>query len=371
MSRKSYKMLAIGDIHMSNNLPFAKPTSDGRTDRLEDQLALWKHVMNKGMDLGADALFICGDLLDNARTDPVTLTETAKALSQFTEVYLLPGNHDAASLKGGRFTVEAFGALNKSFRVIGMGEPEPMKVRPWLHFWPLAFMPMSETKEALAKIRVKLDPEATNVLLFHNSVEGARHLGWVCDDGIDGDELCEGFDWVISGHFHDHQEFGDGVGMYLGAPMHHHFGDVGRKAGYWLIEFNDEGERSDTFIDPGLPHFHIVSDLETKAMAAKRGDYVRIEVHATHADWVAIKPKAEETCARLRADGVRADYKHKPIYHHKTRLKKAKGKAKLSLDDALDQYVEAADVVVGGLDPKQLKRVGREILAAARGSHEL
>lgn len=365
----TWRGLFVGDVHMSNGLPYSKPTADGRTDRLEDQLALWKHIKKKAKELKVSAIFILGDLFDKAVVDPVTLSETAAALKQFSNVYLLPGNHDAASLKGGRFTVEAFGVLSDSCRVVGMDPPEALKVQPWLHFWPLAFMPMSETREALKGIREAMDEDVTNVLLFHNSVEGAKHMGWVCDDGIDGDELCEGFDWVLSGHFHEHQSFGsEDEGMYLSAPMHHDFRDVGRQAGYWVIEFGEEGEREDTFVDPGLPQFHVFTDLDTKAKSAKRGDYVRLEVPATHADWIKLKPKAEEACARLEADGIRADYKHKPIYHHKTRLKKAEGKAKLTLDDALEQYVEASDVVIGGLDPLTLKRLGRDILASARDS---
>lgn len=371
----SYRAIFVADVHMSNALPYSMPTENGKTDRLEDQLRLWEHIRNTADEYEVDDVWLLGDLYDKSRVDPVTLAETAKSLKGFKTVYLLPGNHDAASLKGERFAVEAFGVLNNSCQVIGMdnskhGYPAPTLIRPKLCFWPLAYMPVAETRSILEKIRGKLDTKITNVLLFHNSVIGAKHLGWVCDDGIDPDELVDGFDWVLSGHFHDHQQFGpEDEGMYLGAPMQHHYGDAGRSAGYWLIEFKDNGERIDKFIDPGLPQFHVYTNLDTKAMKAKRGDYVRIEVNATHSDWVSLKKKAEETCQRLTADGVRASFHHKPIYHHKTRLKKTEGKAKLSLEDSVDQYVDATDVVKGSLDQKVLKRVGREILVQARGGH--
>lgn len=365
-------MLAIADVHMSNKLPYALPTSHGRTDRLENQLKLWEHVGKVAEMRDVDAIYILGDLLDKAVVDPVTFTELVKALVKLpAPVYFLPGNHDAASLRGERFTVEAFGEMGRAdFRVIGMGEPEPMRVRGWLEMWPLAFMPVTDTVAALAKM--SLDTDITNVLLFHNSVLGAMHMSWKCDDGMEPDKVVGGFDWVLCGHFHDHQEFGDGKGMYLGAPMHHHYGDVGREAGYWVITFDDEGGREDEFIDPGLPHFHVHKNLATKAKSAKKGDYVRYEIHATHADWASMQPQAVEAIARLQTQGVHADYKHKPIYHHKTRLKKAVGgKTKLSMDDAISQYVDAADVVTGDLDPKLLKRIGRDALAAVRSTHGL
>lgn len=362
---------------MSNRLPYAVPTSNGKTDRLEDQLRLWDHVGNMAEKRDVDGIYILGDLLDKALVDPVTLTETVRAMMGLPRpVYFLPGNHDAASLRGERFTVEAFGEMGRSdFHVIGMpqgGEhPKPLKVRKWLFFWPVAFMPASETMGTLAKVGSALNPKITNVLLFHNSIEGAKHLGWVCDDGMDASKVVEHFDWVLSGHFHDCQEFGDGRGMYLGAPMHHHYGDVGRDAGYWIITLNDQGDREDEFIDPGLPHFHIFTDLKTKAKNVLKGDYVRFEVHATYADWVNLVPEAEAAVGRLRDQGVHADYKHKPIYHHKTRLKTTKskgGEAKISWDDAISEYVDAVDVVTGGLDSKVLKQVGRDILTAVRST---
>lgn len=366
----SYKALVIGDIHMSNRLPYAMPTEQGRTDRLEDQLRLWKHVAKTAKAEKVNAIFIAGDLFDKALVDPVTLSETARALAGFKNVYLLPGNHDAASLKGGRFAVEAFGTLSTNCQVIGMAEGEVLTPKPWLNIWPVAFMPTSDLKRRLTGIRESLDEQTTNVLLAHASVLGAKHMGWTCDEGIEPAEICDGFDWVISGHFHEHQEFGpESEGMYLSAPMHHHFADVGREAGYWVMTFTADGGREDKFIDPGLPQFHVYTDLDTRAKKARKGDYVRFEVSATHADWIKIKPKAEATCAKMVAEGLRADFKHKPVYHHKTRLKGAGGAAKLTLEAAVDGYVEASEVVIGDLDPATLKRIGREILATARSSH--
>ena len=49
--------------------------------------------------------------------------------------------------------------------------------------------------------------------------------------------------------------------------------------------------------------------------------------------------------------------------------KKAKGKARLTIDDALVQYVETSDVITGALDQKELKSVGRGILSEARAEH--
>lgn len=370
LSKNKHTGLYVADIHMSNRLPYAVPTANGLTDRLEDQLRLWESIKGAASKYDVDGIYILGDLLDKAVVDPVTLTEVTKALMGLPKpTYFLPGNHDAASLIGGRYAVEAFGEMREDFVVVGMDE-SPIAARDWLNFWPIAFMPAAETMERLKKINDTMDGDITNVLLFHNSIVGATHLGWKCDDGMGADEVLGGFDWALCGHFHDHQEFGDGRGMYLGAPMHHHYGDVGREAGYWVITFDDDGERTDEYIDPGLPRFHVFSDVESYAMGAKKGDYVRLELSATHADWAKIRPKAQEATQNLRAQGIRADYKHIPVYHHKTRLKTVEHEdARLDWDHAISQYVDATDVVKGDLDCKKLKDLGRNILADIRSRH--
>lgn len=366
-----YKALFIGDIHMSNKLPYALPSQCDRTDRLDDQLRLWEHVHKVAKAEEVDATFVLGDLLDKSLVDAVTLTHTVEALVKSpVHTYILPGNHDANSLRGGRFTVEAFGAMGRDhIEVIGGGYLEP---RDWLRFWPIAFKPLSETREDLKAIRVKMDHQdldgRTNVLLFHNSILGAKHLGWVCDDGLAAAEVCEGFDWVLSGHFHDHQEFGDGVGMYLSAPMHHHFGDVGRDAGFWVIEFHKDGSRDDKFIPSRMPRFHKVLGFRLP-LRTHKGDYIRFEIEATHADWAKLKLQAVELTERLRADGYHADYKHKPIYHHEARLVPQEEAATLSMEDAVTKYVEMAGVVTGGLDQNKLRDIGREALRAVRSGH--
>jgi hypothetical protein len=109
--------------------------------------------------------------------------------------------------------------------------------------------------------------------------------------------------------------------------------------------------------------------LDAKVTAAT-GDYVRFKINATHADWAAILPQAKAVCSALSMKGIRADYKHDPIYHHEARMRmpsaKATKSAKMSLERAIMDYIGMDGVVVGGLDPERLKAIGREALAAVR-----
>lgn len=367
---RSFKVLASADLHMTNRLPYARPSADGRTDRFDEQLLVLRQMREEAKRQRVDWVLLLGDIFDKSLVDAVTLTHTVEEIVQFhCPVGILPGNHDANSLKGGRFTVEAFGAMKRDgLRFLHSEEPLDFD---WLKFWPVAFMPVDPTRAALNRIRDRLNRDETNVLLFHNSIIGCTHIGWKCDDGLRPAEVCARFDYVLAGHFHTHQLFGKRKqGMYLSAPMHHHFGDVGREAGFWIFTFHENGRRDELYIKSDAPRFYIYSDLAAKVTGVP-GDFVRYILRCTHPEWEALAPQARAVCAALEHKGIRADFKHNPIYHHESRLSSAtveRAKA-LSLEEAVAQYVDMPGVVLGKLDKERLKEIGREGLSAARGGH--
>jgi len=363
--KKKYRALVTADLHASNRLPYAKPIGDGVTDRLQDLMELIGRINETAKSYRVDASFVLGDTFDRSLVDAVTLTHTAKALSATpVPLYIMAGNHDANSIRGGRFTVEAFGAIEHE-RLNYLSEG--FSPRPWLNFIPIPFMTVSEAEVKIKAAKKLRDKKAINVLLFHNSVLGCDHLEWTCDDGLEAMMLTTGFDYALGGHFHEHQVFGRKEnGMYVGAPMHHNFGDRGRTAGYWIIDFHEDGEADFDFIEGRAPKFHVTKELEHED-DWERGDYVRVEIEATHADWIRRKTEVKAFCDSL--EGIRASYKHKPVYHHKKRLSGARNDEKITLDKALGEYVSMTGVVTGRLNVNRLKRLGLEILCGVRGDY--
>ena len=368
MEQTELTFIFTGDIHMSNRLPYARPTTNGLTDRLEDQLKLWDRIRFEVIERGADGLVVMGDLFDKAWLDPVTLTETVKVIQMIAElcpVYVLPGNHDASTTKGGRFNVEALASLD-NVTCLGAESFTPNGVS-WLKFWPVPYAGIESNKETLTEYRAQLEEEGEStqqVCLFHNNVYGCKHLAWVCDDGIDADELCEGWDVVLSGHFHTHQSFGD-CGMYLGAPMQHHFGDRGEKRGIWSFTFRKKKPVVKEFIPTELPRFWKLLRLKTPAHAAE-GDYVRFEIEATHADWELQRHTAASLCGALNDFGIHATYKHKPVYHHEERMVSGDDLETISMEEMTGRYVDSKEVVTGEMDKELLKMLGREFMEEAR-----
>lgn len=365
----AYRSLHISDIHMSNSLPHAKQSDKrGVTDRLGDQLQLWRRVYAVGERARCEAIYIQGDLFDHSRADAITLAETFRVLGLSPiPIFIVPGNHDGVNTRGERFTVEALSELECcSYMQTG----EPYSPREWLTFWPMEFSPLERTRAALAAMK----PGAgTNTLLMHNSIVGCTHGGWTCEEGqgLEAIELTERFDYVLSGHFHDPQKFGRrGNGRYLGAPMHHRYDDVGRAAGFWVYEWRESGKRKEAFIDGGAPRFHTLR-LGDDMPKARAGDYVRVIVRCTHAKLIKRAAAADLFVAELTGKGLRASWIHEPVYHHVSRLPTADASATssgvLTPRQMVPGYVDAVEVDTSGLDRKALKQLGRDIFTAVEG----
>lgn len=372
----THRVIFVSDVHMSNSLPRAQAVEPrGVTDRLRDQTLMWERIREDAQEFGADEIAVLGDLFDKARPDPITLTATVSVISSIAgdvcPVSILGGNHDAVNTRGERFLVECFGEMgNDRIRYLRSGEPVCSK--PWLSFWPVEYCPPETAREWLKKIRKRMKGRGhVNVALLHHSIIGCRHGGWTCDDGLEADEVCEGFDWVFSGHFHDPQKFGpDGRGLYLGAPLHLRGDDAGRRAGYWAVKFKEDGRAVRKMIDGGCPRFHEFPWTDSVAVdfpePAKKGDYVRLVVEATTAEWKARQPLVKERVDALKKAGFRASFRLKPVYHHSVRLERAESPDAYTPEKSVEAYVGRPDVAKSGLDPERLKRVGLEVLSEAR-----
>lgn len=363
MAKRKYRGLFSADQHMSNKLPYAAPSERGHTDRLDHQIAIWKQMMEYAAEFPIDGVYLLGDLFDKAYLDPVTLVETVKAICNLacvTKVYILPGNHDASSVRGERFNVEMFAELGD--RVTYLRSTESLKF-PAVRFWPIEYMTQDATRTALARIRTKLGPKSRNVLLFHNAVVGCQHLSWLCDDGLEADGLLEGFDEAIGGHFHTHQTFGSsGKGMYCGSWMQHDFGDIDERRGFWDITWT-EGKRGreDKFVESCAPKFWR-ADAPGIPDNCQAGDYLRWEVKGTYAEYESVRGELEKAKQALK--GIHVSYLHKLVHQHKERIVVRDGDTEhpgISMREMIHRYPDAEGVEVGTLESARLKALGAEI----------
>jgi DNA repair exonuclease SbcCD ATPase subunit len=354
----SFRFVATGDVHLSNELPHARPRRDGMTDRFEQQLEMMRMIAREA---GDDPVYVIGDLYDKAKLDPITLVETVKVMQERGTWKVLPGNHDANSLTGGRFNVEIFALLGDRFELLG-GDYDLSD--SWqMHAVP--FASIEENARQIAEIQAMLDPSRSHLLFMHNAVIGCKVDGnFRCDShGLRAANICKGFRKVIAGHFHSHQRFGK-VGMYLGAPMQHRYSDEGEERGVWEFVLADDGTLTERFIPLALPKFWTIAPGQAPPDKVRAGDYVRIEAHATNAEWAATSGDVKDTVASLEAAGLMASAKHVPAYQHDRRLEDADATfLTMTLSRLAELYVDMPDVELGSLDRETVLRVGRELAA--------
>jgi DNA repair exonuclease SbcCD nuclease subunit len=85
------------------------------------------------------------------------------------------------------------------------------------------------------------DPKADfNICLFHDITKGCKFTnGIVAPEGVDIGLLdVRGFDLVLGGDNHQRQDLGfkNTIGLYIGAPLWHNWGDLGSERGFLIVE---------------------------------------------------------------------------------------------------------------------------------------
>lgn len=365
-----YRALFTADVHMSNALPHARPTKKGRTDRLDDLLRFWRQV-----EAYADAncvpdLFILGDLFDKSLLDAVTLKETLDALYRWghgrgdRRLFVLPGNHEESGRGSGRFAVDALDAFGAT--VLRNGERLECGD---VSFWPVQYGSNESVEREVGAAAAPRSTTRQNVFLLHCSVRGASMEGRPCEDGVDP-LLFDAFDAAISGHFHTHQKFGR-AGFYLGAPVQHSFRDCGEARGFWDILFDGKDVRP-KFVESSAPRFWKAEGWDRVAEAvsdARPGDYVRVEVACTGAEWKAREAASRAMAAEVEAGGFRVDLVHVPVYHHEARaagLSVKVGEERPTISGMVRAYLKEPGVVTGDLDVAELERLGMQAVEAMR-----
>ena len=370
----SFRAVLLADYHLSNRLPHARtlPGEGGITDRFKDQLEVGRKAIEVAKQIGGP-IIVVGDFYDKAQLDPITLTESIRMMvDSGVEWWILPGNHDSASLSGGRFNVEALGIMGCD-KVRTLSIDDCFVRSGWeLRFLPFASIP--ENREQLAILRDRPIVQGSKRILFaHQAIFGCKvDSGWIDDKGINPEEMCRGWDEVVLGHFHDRQEFGppanhrEGqVGRYVGSPMQFKYNDSGSLRGGLVMTLGLDGSASFEHVDLGARKFWQIErgDSLPEGCDPTR-DFVRMMVRSLGAERDVELGAAEHESGLL---GANVQAKHVQIYQHEARG--ASGLAELSLPPAalVERYVTHESVVTGAMDRRELIRVGREIADRAQG----
>lgn len=358
-----YSALLTADWQLCNSLPYARMSGvEGVTDRLIHQLDVVRKIGVIAEERKVDGIFFLGDLFERSLLDAVTLrygVEAVLLLAERFNVYVLAGNHDTSGARSKRFLPEVFDVLGHK-RVRYLDQSSMVMIKD-IAFFSLPWCSLDEAERELERLRQRRDEcdAKQKVLLLHHSILDCTDGSWKCDVGLDPVEVCKGWDLVRAGHFHERQPFGT-CGAYVGAPMQHDQRDANSdiERGVEIVRFTAESFGS-SFYAIESPRFYTVDwGAGMTHHKLKRGDYVRMGVEATHAEWVATSAEAESDANELRDKGVHVDVFHKPVYQNEERLELSDAP---SHNEVLSKYVESADTE--GLDEKRLLEIGVQTLS--------
>jgi len=197
------RLIHVADVHLD-----ASYSGFGRlaAERADEVVAAFRRMPDIAAEARADAVMIAGDLFDGPHTRPSTVTAVRETLRQFVDlcvpVFLVPGNHDAMTLKlnpyrelarGGRVILqngqdagerpwplrdEQGRQLAEKHRAYLLARPtmgEPVTVQTGagpLHVYGAAY-DSAEAEDPLATFRRDPGP-GVHVALLHAYVRGAR-----------------------------------------------------------------------------------------------------------------------------------------------------------------------------------------------------
>lgn len=360
----SYRALYVADVHLANNLPHAERDPETLiTDRLRDTLKVLEQMGAYAAQAEIADIWILGDLLDKRLLDAITLKMAVEAVAELNQrhrVILVPGNHEAGDAACRHYVLDGFAQL-ADVAVVGTdGQWFDTVNGPRVYAMP--YLPRARATDVLR--RLVDSSERPDLLLLHQTITGGRVGGWEAKDGLDPELLNAVSPTVLSGHFHTPQQVGEAI-TYLGAPLQHHFQDVGESRGFWDISLGDEIQAEMVAIE-GAPRFHVaqwITSGQPPVLELSPGDYIKLLVQGPKSAVDKLMPQARLLCERFKSDaGVRyakaiAEPDSGPT---RQRIIETKPGERPSAEAVVSRYLDVADCT--GLNRETLAAFAKELV---------
>lgn len=258
------KTLIASDLQFSEQARLSRRLESGITSRLQDQVKCFDWIVSVGVKHKCERFVVLGDIFDSRTAIPVSVIDQAcrcfeRSSRAFKESIALVGNHDSALRHPAVNSLQALRGLAKIVE------------RPTVYD-DLAFVPwIEDPDEYRMAVQTVVKNKHASYLFSHVMIEGAVPA----DVGRSMSDLKpKRWKRVFLGDVHEPVDLGHGV-QYVGAPMHHHYGDAGGERGVWVL---DTVSGKATFIENTMsPHFHVIR-ARHELRSVRKGDFVRVQV---------------------------------------------------------------------------------------------
>jgi exonuclease SbcD len=333
------KLLHLADLHIGMENYGRLDPATGMHTRLIDYLERLDEAIDYGLDEGADAVLIAGDVYKNRTPNPTHQREFARRVRRIRgaglPIFILVGNHDVSPAAGRAHSIEIFDTLALEGVTIveraGLHMIEtragPLQILalPWItrhnlltkeelrlaSFLEVETMLMERIENFLRTTAEQLDPDIPSVLTIHGTIDGAT-VGAERQIMLGKDLVLPksfvalpGVDYVAMGHIHKHQSLGSHPPVvYPGSIERIDFGEEHEDKGCVLVElekgatswrFHKLAARPFVTVDVDVrnspePQARVALAIEKQALA---GAVARVKVDAT-----------PEQAALLRTDEI-------------------------------------------------------------------
>lgn len=263
----------VSDQHFHNWSAFSEVNNDGINSRLAASIAELFRCADTVKAAGGKTIINAGDTFHvRGSVAPSVFNPVMDAHQRLIEmgfeVLILAGNHDIEHSQVSRLGNSVTALESVGCRIIN--EPCLMDQK--------AFVPWySNIKELKAHLESLGDSENhLRDLIIHAPIDGV--ICGLPDHGITSVYLANlGFKRVLSGHYHNHKDFGNGV-YSIGSTSHLTWSDVGSKAGF-LIVHEDRVER---FASHAPEFIDLDEDMDPDDVPLiVQGNFVRAKVSTT------------------------------------------------------------------------------------------
>jgi DNA repair exonuclease SbcCD nuclease subunit len=255
------KAAITADLQFGPQAKLSYETDRGISSRLADQVRCFRWIVDTAVERGCETLLSLGDIFDARNAIPVPVNDQVGRCYAYAaekmENHILVGNHDCLLRSPTVNSLQPLRGLATVWESAGT-------------YGPLAFVPWIEDPDdyRAAIGRVARDKEA-RYLFSHVLIEGA------VPDAIGRakrDLRPQRWDLIFLGDVHSPLEFPPNF-QYAGAPMQHHFGDVGGERGFWILD--TDGGEYEYIENERSPCFHVVTGADD-LHGIREGDFVRV-----------------------------------------------------------------------------------------------
>lgn len=259
------------DPHFANRTSFGKIETNsefpGCNSRFHEIAKSFRKAVDYAEGNDCESIFILGDIFHDRGVIDIPVYNAVyqlfkEAAGRGVRVVIYPGNHDMVDLRAMHVNKHLHSLF--TYEKITHVQEKPSIVQT--AYFPVAVIPYSNSSREVVETSKRLLDQMSGdikILMLHHSVNGAitGPHEWVMPHRLDADDLPEGYTHIFSGHYHCHQKVKRL--WYVGAPLHHDFGERTYTPGF--IHVKPDGSWTQ-IENTDSPRFQVIETCDPKVL---------------------------------------------------------------------------------------------------------